>query len=71
MQEAILLEMLEIACGLLEENEICSYCKAKMYGDCRGCITYDFCTVNIFDGLEIEAKKRLNKQKNESGPKCA
>lgn len=62
MQEEILLEMLEIACGLLNENEICTYCKAKMYGDCRGCTTDDFCTANIFDGLEIEAKKRIRKQ---------
>lgn len=64
MREELLLKIIEIACGLLNENEICTYCKAKMYSDCGSCVTDDFCTVNTFDGLEIEAKKRIRKQES-------
>ena len=58
----VLVEMLEIACGLLNENEICSCCvHNNKTPDCGLCNTDDYCKDGIFEGLKAAAKDNIRK----------
>lgn len=64
MEQKQLIEMLEIAIELLNENEICSYCRAQFTGDCHLGNSDEYCKEMIFKGLEYEAERRLKDDAN-------
>lgn len=53
----ILMEMLDIAIGAMNENELCSYC--RLYGSSLCEKDDDICVSGIFTGLKKQAEKRL------------
>ena len=51
----LLNEMIDIMLGLLNENNICTFCQYQQSGDCNTV----YCKDNIFSGIERQAKKKL------------
>ncbi len=59
----LLLEMLDISVGAMNENELCSYCAFSGTQNCYPGRSDFICQSGLFEGLKIKAEKRLrNKQ---------
>ena len=52
----LLLEMLNIAIGAMNENELCSYCSLN---GCEFCYYERDCESGIFEGLKAKAERNL------------
>lgn len=60
----ILLEMLDIAAGFMNEQEACCYCVHRDYpSDCSH--TDECCKEGIFEGLKRMAQRNISKQPGE------
>ena len=54
----LLLKMLDIALGAMNENELCSYCAFHCSQDCFNGNTDDYCKEGLWLGLKNMAEKK-------------
>ncbi len=58
MTNKLLLKMIDVFIKILQENNICSYCRINHDRDYR-CDNDDYCADLIFDGVKLLAQKEM------------